>query len=255
VQTITVTRVNGLQINTARFVERARSVRIQGPKNQETGTSEEFSIAVAERLTTQHSRLRGMATAIFRHTFPIPGGQFIIRDGQIVHLEANEQRNAYARAWIGYDNYILFCFLGGFPDATAYSMHRLLAARCLTTESVNESQNLVQTVGYDLTCVRSRFPHNIWDQNFQRGDAISRGRIRGTAMETDPLYPEFSHIGTYIGVEIPIIGSNQKVQVIQDGRVKFMALQIERIEAPDTREAALDNIIQVLKRLRACESR
>jgi hypothetical protein len=254
VQTITVSRVT-MQVNTARFIERARSVRIQGPKNQETGLSEEFSVVAAERLTTQHPRLRGMATAVFKHIYPITNSQFTIRDGQIVNLEASELRTAFARAWFGYENYILFCFLGGFPNATVYSLHRLLAARCLTTEAVYENQNLVQTVGYDLECVRSRFSHNIWDQNFQRRDAISRGRIRGTAMETDPLYEEFSHGGTDIGVEIPITGSNQKVQVIQDGRVKFMALQIEQIEAPETRESSLDTIVQVLKRLKACESR
>jgi hypothetical protein len=255
VQTITVSRVSGLQVNTAKFLERARNVRIKGPANQEKGSSEEYSVVTAERLETQHPRLRGLATAIFRHTYPMVDSRFVIQDGRITPLENDEVRSDFARVWVGHEGYILFCFLGGFPRASIYSLHRLLAARCLTTEQVTESQNLVQTVGYDLTCVRSRFPHNIWDQNFQRKDAISRGRIRGTAMETDPLYSEFSHIGSDIGVEIPITGSSQKVQVIQDGRVKFMALQLETMEAPETRDTALDSIIQVLKRLKACETR
>jgi hypothetical protein len=255
VQTITVSRFNGLEINAARFLERYRNVRISNIVDAERRTSEEFSIAFAERLQTQNQRLRGMILAVCRYMYPVTSEQVILDNGRLTKVEMNEVKSAFARVWITRDNYVLFCFFGGFPRANIYSAHRLLVARCTTADTIIESQNPVQTVGYDLSCVRNRFPHNIWDQNFQRGDAISRGRIRGTAMETDPLYHEFSHIGSDIGVEIPIEGSNQKVQVIQDGRVKFMALQAEQMEDPDTRDTSLENIIQVLSRLRTCEQR
>lgn len=254
-QTVTVARVNGLEVKPASFLECFRHIRIKRELDAERGTSEEFTTAACEQLATQSQRLRGMVTAVIRHTYPVITNSHVLRDGRVSNVENVETRTDFARIWVGRnDEHVLFKFFGDFPR-TIYPTHRLLVARCLTKDTLGESQQLVQGVSYDLSCVRDRFGNNVWEQTFRRAEAIRQGRIRGTAMQNDPLYHEFSNIGTLIGVEIPIEGSNQMVKVHQDGRIQFMGLQEERMEDPATRDAALESVAQVVRRLKACERR
>ncbi|HYR77761.1 MAG TPA: hypothetical protein VEM96_18230 [Pyrinomonadaceae bacterium] len=251
-QTITVAQIHQRPINTDRFATQITRTNIRRQLSGED-RFEELRSPFVERLQLASRRLQGLVTAVIRRRHPSTVVTTSIENGYLERIEAEEVVEDFTRVWVGHRNYALFCFLAGFPGGT-YPGHRLLVAQSLTQDALNDEQQLVSAVGYDLYCVRQRFGTNVWDQNFRRTDAIRRGRIRGTAMQSDPLYPEFQQIETFIGVEIPITGSQQMVKVFSDGRLQFMGLQPLLIENPTTREAALDTIIQVLDSLQPCKS-
>jgi hypothetical protein len=250
-QTITVAQIHQRPVNTDRFANQVTRTNIRRPLPGDN-RFEELQAPFVERLQLGNRRLQGLATAVIRRRHPSTVATTSLDNGYLERIEAEEIVEDYTRVWVGHRNYALFCFLSGFPGGT-YPGHRLIVAQSLTQDPLNDDQQLVSTVGYDLPCVRQRFNANIWDQNFRRADAIRRGRIRGTDMMRDPLYQEFQQIETFIGVEIPITGSQQMVKVFSDGRLQFMGLQPLVVENPATREAALDTIVQVLDLLQPCK--
>lgn len=255
-QTITVCRVNGVTVNAQRFRQRIKGANIKRRIEADSSTpgrtqDEEFTVPLVETLRSQGSRPK-LVTAVIRHTHPIVSTGYALSNGRVATIETTEEANDFTRLWVGHSDYVLLWFISRFPGK-GYPTHRFLVAQSLTADPLDETQTVVRAVGYDLGCVRNHFPHNIWDQNFRRPDPISHGRIRGSGMETDPLYSEFSNIGSYIGIEIPIVGSLQKVKVLQDGRLQLMAFQSSQIEDPDSRAAVLDAVLQVVDTLRPCE--
>lgn len=250
-QTITVAQIHQRPVNKDRFAIQITRTNIRRPLAGEN-RSEDLRAPFVERLQLANRRLQGLVTAVIRRRHPSAVATTSLANGYLERIESEEIVEDYTRVWVGHRNYALFCFLAGFPGGT-YIGHRRLVAQSLTQDSLDDEQELVSTVGYDLACVQQRFGTNIWEQNFRRTDPIRRGRIRGTDMKRDPLYPEFQTIETFIGVEIPITGSQQMVKVFSDGRLQFMGLQPLMIENPGTREEALDSIIQVVDLLQPCK--
>jgi hypothetical protein len=251
-QTITVARINRRKIDADEFVRGVKTIKVRRVLKAGDNRLEELDFPVAEQLNTQTSRLRSIATAIIRRKRPATIVSTSLVKGYLQRTETEEEVEDFTRLWIGHRNYVLFIFMAGFPGGT-YPSHRLIVAKSLTKDKLEEDQQLVIPIRYDLPCVREKFGTNIWDQNFQRMDPIQRGRIRGSHMKDDPLYPEFQEIETYIGVEVPITGSQEMIKVFFDGRVQFMGLQPTLIEEPSTRDNSLETIIQVLDKLSSCE--
>ncbi len=273
-QTITVAQINQTKVDTSKFLRTIGDTKIKrelkpkselkaqlelkpehtsSPKQRAPAKRVEVLEAVAnERLNTRNEALKGMAIGVIHRTRPGIVVSLSLIDGYLQRVEAEEEIEDFTRYWLGHESYALFCFMTGHPGGS-YPMHRLLVARALTKDALEEDQQLVVPVVYDLPAVRKAFGKNIWDQNFKRTDAISKGRIRGVAMQSDPLYSEFSNIETFIGIEIPIAGSNGMVKVFSDGRLQFMGLQPGVIEDPATRENALQTIVQVVDKLSASE--
>jgi hypothetical protein len=242
-----------MHVDTERFLKGISHARLKRTVDSEKGATERFSMLAGQQVKTQDERLRGLVTAVIQHVHPVIRNHHALSKGLVVKVDMPEETIDFTRVWVGHLNYVLFWFIDSHPGS-GYPIHRFLTARCLSKESLDENQLLVQAVEYDLSCVRANFPINIWDQNFLRQAPIKRGRIRGTGMQMDPLYNEFSNIGTYIGVEIPIVGKNQLVKVLRDGRIQFMAWQAEQLEDLDTRDSVLDSIVQVLDKLKPCET-
>jgi hypothetical protein len=251
-QTITVAKVNQRKVDTAQFIRRVRSIKVRRELKAGDNRFEGLDAPVAEELKSQKPRLRGLATSIIRRKRPAIVVSTSLVKGYLQRTETEEEVEDFTRLWIGHASYLLLCFLGGFPGGT-YPSHRLLAARSLTQDKLEEDQQLVNPVVYNLPAVRQSFGTNIWDQNFKRKDAISRGRIQGNAMEIDPLYSQFQNIATFIGVEIPTKGKQERVKVFSDGRLQFMGLQPDLLEEPSTRDEALDTVIQVVDALSPSE--
>ena len=251
-QTITVAQVNQAKVDTNKFLSSVVSTKLKRELKTAEKRFEYLDAPVAERLKTQ-GELKRIAIGVIRRRRPGVVTSMALVAGSLQKVETEVEEEDYTRFWLGHKNYALFCFMSGHPGGS-YGTHRLFVAQSLTKDPLDEDQQLVVPVGYDLSSVRKRFNKNVWDQNFKRNDAISSGRIKGVAMMRDPLYPAFSNIETYIGVEIPITGSKQKVKVFLDGRLVFMGLQPGVIEEPATREAALETIIEVIDNLAASES-
>jgi hypothetical protein len=251
-QTVTLSNISQRQVNTRQFLNRIRRVNVRRELRGEEQRFEQLDAPFAETIQSGNMRVNGLATAIVRSRQPGVSVETTVEHGYLEKVERAEELQDFARVWIGHRSYALFVFLTGSPGGT-YSSYRRFVAQSLTQDPLDDDQQLVVPIVYDLPCVRQRFGNNIWEQNFLRNDAIRRGRIRGTAMQNDPLYNEFQHIGTFIGVEIPITGSQQMVKVFSDGRLQFMGLQPQVLENPDSRDAALDVVIQVADRLAPCE--
>lgn len=279
-QTITVAQISQTKVDTNKFLRAIGDAKIKRelkPKPEPTSQLElklrrdaktdqpsnprqrapakrfeELEVVASERLNTKNDQIKGVALGVIRRRRPGVVVSLSLVDGYLQRVEADEEVEDFTRFWLGHEVYALFCFMSGHPGGT-YPMHRLLVAQALTKDILEDDQQLVVPVGYDLPAVRKSFGKNVWDQNFKRTDAISKGRIRGIAMQSDPLYSEFANIETFIGVEIPITGSNQMVKVFSDGRLQFMGLQPGVIEDPATRENALDTIVQVVDKLSASQ--
>ena len=269
-QTVTVAQITQTKVDTGRFLRTIGDTKIKrelkpksepkaqlelnpentsSPKQRAPSRRFEKLEAVAnERLNTRNNRIKGMVIGVIHRKRPGSVVSLSLINGYLQRVETEEEVEDFARYWLGHESYALFCFMSGHPGGT-YPLHRLLVAQALTKDTLEDDQQLVVPVAYDLPAVRKAFGKNVWDQNFKRTDAISKGRIRGVAMQSDPLYSEFSNIETFIGVEIPITGSNGMVKVFSDGRLQFMGLQPGVIEHPATRENALDTIVQVVDKL------
>ena len=275
-QTITVAQINQTKVDTAKFLRTIGDTKIKREVKTKSGQKAQLELkpenissprqrapakhfekleAVAnERLNTKNERIKGVAIGVIRRKRPGVVVSLSLVNGYLQRVETEQEVEDFTRYWLGHESYALFCFMSGHPGGT-YHMHRLLVAQALTKDTIEDDQQLVLPVGYNLPAVRKSFGKNIWDQNFKRTDAISKGRIRGVAMQSDPLYSEFANIETFIGVEVPITGSNQMVKVFSDGRLQFMGLQPGVIEDPATRENALDTIVQVVDKLSAAETK
>jgi hypothetical protein len=229
------------------------------PRLEELGCKE-IQFVRQEEEPVQRIRVDGLqkeaaagfvASGILRHRYRTVSSRLTVRDELIWPEEVELEQEDLTRFWLTADGYALFWFRGT-KITSDYSYHRWTVARCLSDHAKDPTQEVVVPAAYELPCLRTRFPSDIWVQGFRRRGNIRRGTIGGAFMETDPLYPEFVIIDNYVGITVPVTGSNEKLKVLTGGRLQFMSWQAEEVEQGSERKVILESIREVLTEISPC---